>query len=194
MFEPVSDENRLAVGSFNQVLQHFQLSAVNGPCFTILVIHSAVAHLQEFIGQGGSIGSIDISILQRDNQIMLELVIQLSLRFRHLHLMAHIDALRYIQIIQCFHRDRHVGDLLVDLFFRSRAGNVGEHHACRWVHRTRLKICVPIPTDETAQPLPAVQDTDLCPQIHKAIGCRCAGQSDPAFYKRAYFPQPFKPL
>ena len=80
MLEPVGNKYRLAIGCFNQVLQHFQLPAVNDPCFSVLVIHGTVAHLQEFIGQGRRIGCVDISILQRDNQILLELVVQFSLR------------------------------------------------------------------------------------------------------------------
>ena len=49
MLEPVGNEYRLPIGSFNQVLQHFQLPAVNDPCFSVFVIHRAIAHLQEFI-------------------------------------------------------------------------------------------------------------------------------------------------
>ena len=35
---------------------------------------------------------------------------------------------------------------------------------------------------------------NLCPQIHKAVGRRCTGQTDPSFHKRPDFSQELKTL
>ena len=52
---------------------------MDNPDFLVLVIHRAVRHLKKFIREGCGIGSIDISVLQRDDQVGFKLVIQLPL-------------------------------------------------------------------------------------------------------------------
>lgn len=49
MLEPVGNKDALSVGSFNQILQCLKLPVVNGADIVILIIHSAVRHLQELV-------------------------------------------------------------------------------------------------------------------------------------------------
>ena len=130
MPEPIGDQYGLTVCLLDQVIQHFQFPVMDYPGFVVLIIDSAVAHLQELVRQSRSIPRIDIPVLQMDNEIVFQLVIELSLRVGHLNLVVHIDTLRHIQIVQCLHRNRDIADPLVDLILRSLAGNIGEHHAC----------------------------------------------------------------
>ena len=146
------------------------------------------------IGEGRGIGGIYISVLQRDNQVGFQLVVQLPLGCGHFHLVIDKNTLRHLQIVHGLHGYRDVGDTLVDLFLCSRSGNVGEHHTGGGVHGASLEIALPESSDKPAQPLPAVQDANLGPEVHETIGCGCAGQADPAFDKRAHLPQPLEPL
>ena len=87
---------------------------MNHTGFLILVIYSAVAHLKKLIGQRCRVGRIDVSILKRDNQILLQLIVQLPFLSIHFDLMVHIETFRHLQVIDCLHADRDVGYPLID--------------------------------------------------------------------------------
>ena len=99
-----------------------------------------------------------------------------------------------MKVIQCFHRNRDIRDPLVDQLLCSFSGLVLEHNTRGRIHGRSLEISLPVPADEFAKPLPAIQNPDLRPKIHETIGRRGAGQSDPSFHIRADFPQEFKTL
>ena len=75
MLEPVADQNRLSVCGFDQVFQHFQFPAVNDSGFLVFVIDRAVSHLEQLVGERGSVGSIDISVLKRNDKILFQLIV-----------------------------------------------------------------------------------------------------------------------
>ncbi len=194
MLEPVRDQHWLPVCRLNQILQHFQLPAVNHAGFLVLVIYSAVAHLEQLIGQRCRIGRIDVAILKRDNQILLQLVVQLPFLTIHLDLMVHIETLRHLQVVDRLHGNGDIGYPFVDLLLGARSRNVGEYDTCCRIHRAGFEIGIPKAADETSQPLPAIQDTNLRPQVHQAVRCWCTCQSDPALHKWTYLPEVLESL
>ena len=67
VLEPVSDQHRLAVGGFYEILQRIQLPLMDVSGVAVLIIDGPVRHLQKLPGQAGSISSINIRILQRND-------------------------------------------------------------------------------------------------------------------------------
>ena len=47
MLEPVRHQNRLPVGGFDQVFQRLQLMVMDDAGFSVLIVDSAIAHLQQ---------------------------------------------------------------------------------------------------------------------------------------------------
>ena len=85
-------------------------------------------------------------------------------------------------------------DMLVNQLFSSFSWLVLEHNTCGRVHGAGFEVSFPVPTDEFAEPLAPVQNSNLCPKIHESVGGRCAGQPDPPFHERSDFPQVLEPL
>ena len=194
MLEPVSYQHRLSIGGFDQVFQCFQLVVVDAPRFAVLIVDSAIAHLQQLSCQRCGIGSVYVAVLQRDQKILPEHIVELALLGVHLHLVPGRHTIRHIQIIQCLHGNRDIRDALIDHLFGSFSWFVLKHNACGRIHGAGFEVSFPVPTDELSQTLPAIQNSDLCPKVHQAIGGWCAGQSDPPFYERTDFPQVLKTL
>ena len=194
MPEPIGNQYRLAIGSFDQVFQHLQFSLMNQAHITVLIVNSSVTHLQELIGKRSRIRCIDVPVFQWNNQVGFHQIINILLCLAHLDFMGNTHIFRHLQIIQCLHADGDIADLPVDLFFRTRSDRILIHNPCVRVHRAGTEIRFTIPTDKPAQPLAAVQNPDLRPQIHEAIGSRCACQANPALYIWTNLPQPFETL
>lgn len=83
---------------------------------------------------------------------------------------------------------------MVDEFFSSFSGLALEHNTCGRIHGAGFEVGFPVSTDKLTQTLPAVQNPDLCPEVHQAIGRWCAGQPYPPFYEWTDFPQVLKTL
>ena len=47
MLEPVRYQNRLPVGGFDQIFQRLQLMVMDDTSFSVLIVDSAIAHLQQ---------------------------------------------------------------------------------------------------------------------------------------------------
>ena len=194
MLEPVRHQHRLAVGGFDQVFQCLQLVVMQNPRFAVFVIDCAIAHLQQFSSQRCSIGSIYIPILQGDQEVLLEHIVELALLGVHLDFVPCRDAVRHIQVVQSLHGDGDVRNTLVDQLLGSLFWLVLEHHAAGWIHGRSLEIGFTVASDELTQTLSSIQNSDLRPEIHKTIGGRCAGQSDPPLHIRTDFSQELEPL
>src|SRR5699024_2551498 len=100
----------------------------------------------------------------------------------------------HIEIIQGLHRDGDVGNPLIDLFLRSRPWDILKDHTGLRIHGAGFEVRLPVPADESAKPLPAIQDADFRPQIHETVGGRCPSQANPPFDKWPYLPKPLKSL
>lgn len=194
MLKPVSYQHRLSIGRLDQVFEGFQLVVVNDSRFAILVIDRAIAHLQQLPCQGCSIGSVYVTVFQRDQKILPEHIVEFPFLRIHLDFAPCRYTIRHIEIIQSLHGNRDVRDPLVDHLLCSLSGYILEHDACCRVHRPSLKVGFPVAADKLSKALPAIQNPNLCPQIHKAVGRRCAGQTDPPLHKRTDFSQELKTL
>ena len=175
MLEPVRHQHRLTVGRFDQILQHLQLPAVDAADLFVLVIDRAVGHLQQLVGKRRGVGGVDVPVLQRDDEILFELVVELSLSAAHLHLMVDRHTFRHFQVVRRLHGDGDVADSGVDALLRAGERCVAEHHSSGWVSAGRLEVGFPEAANEAAQTLAAVQNADFRPQIHQAVGGGRAG-------------------
>ena len=129
MFEPVPNQHRLSVCCFDQVFKHLQFAAVNGAGFLVLVIDSSVRHLEQFVGERCRICRINVAVLKRNDKVLFQLIVQFALNRIHLDLMIDEDTFRHIKIIQCFHRNRNIRNLLIDLLLCAGTGCVAEDHS-----------------------------------------------------------------
>ena len=194
MLEPVCHQYRLTVGGFDQVFQCLQLVIMQNSRLAVFVIDRTIAHLQQFSSQRCSIGSIYVPVLQGDQEILLEHIVELALLGVHFDFVSCRDAVRHIQVVQSLHGDRNVRDALVDQLLGSLFWLVLEHHAAGWIHGRSLEIGFTVASDELTQTLSSIQNSDLCPKIHKTIGGRCTGQPDPPLHIRTDFSQELKTL
>ena len=63
MLEPVSHQYRLSIGGFNEILQCLQLVVMDAPGVAILIVDSAIAHLQQLPCQRCGVGGVYVPIL-----------------------------------------------------------------------------------------------------------------------------------
>ena len=194
MLEPVGHQHRLSIGSFDEVFQCLQLVVMQDSRFAVLVIDRAIAHLQQFSSQRCGVGSIYVAILQGDQEVLLEHIVELAFLGVHLNLISSRDAVRHIQVVQSLHGDGDVRNALVDQLLGSLFGLVLEYHTAGRIHGCCLEVGFSVAADELAQTLTSIQNSDFTPEVHEAIGGRCAGQSDPAFHIWADFAQELKAL
>ena len=71
MLEPIRGQNRLTIGSFDQIFQGFQLVIADDSGILVFIVDCTVRHLEQFIGERCSIRRINVAVLQRDNEVML---------------------------------------------------------------------------------------------------------------------------
>ena len=71
MLEPIRGQNRLTIGSFDQIFQGFQLVIADDSGILVFIVDSAVRHLKQLVGKRSGICRINVAILQRDNEVML---------------------------------------------------------------------------------------------------------------------------
>ena len=194
MLEPVSYQHRLSVGRLDQVFESFQLVVMDDSCLAVLVIDRAIAHLQQLPCQGCSISSVYVTVFQRDQKILPKHIVEFPFLRIHLDFAPCRYTIRHIEIVQSLHGNRDVRDPLVDHLLCSLSGYILEHDACLRIHRPSLKVGFPVAADKFSKALPAIQNPNLCPQIHETIRGWCAGQSDPPLHKWPHFSQKLETL
>ena len=106
--------------------------------------------LEELPGQARGVGSVNVRVLQWDDQVTSEPVIIFTLLLIHLHIMLRIDTVGHVEIIQGFHRDGDIGNPLIDLFLCSRSWDILKDHTGLRVHGAGLEVRLPVPADEPA--------------------------------------------
>ena len=81
VLEPVRHKDRLAVGGFDEILQHIQLAVVYLKHTLVLSVDGSVCHLGEFIRKSRSVPGVDFFAFQRDNQVFLHGIVGCPLSF-----------------------------------------------------------------------------------------------------------------
>ena len=110
MLVPVSYQKRFPIGRFHQILQSVQLSVMDGDDFPVTVIHSAVRHLQKFIGKSACADRIQFFLSDLHDHIPAEILIDASLFPAHLHFHTVINTFRHIQIVHGLHGNADIRD------------------------------------------------------------------------------------
>ena len=184
VLEPVSHQNRFAVGGFDEVLQGIQLAVVYLKYAFVLSIDGPVCHLGELVRKGCGVSGINLLIAQGNDQFRAHGIVSFPLLLgKHdLHLVHH--TFWHLQVVCRLHGDSDVGDGIVDLFLRTGQRFVAEHHLP--VALVRLEESVAVMGDEPTEPLAHIEDAELCPEIHKTVAAWRAGQPNDAFDSRMY--------
>ena len=190
MLKPIGHQDRLSVRRFDQILKSIKFPIMNDPHLTVLVVAGAICHLQELIRKPHRRSSINITVIHGKDQVTFKLLIFHSLRFAHLHFHIRYDEIRHLQIILRFHGYTYVADPVIDLFFCTDFGFVGkDNHLISLIWH---KESLPVSCNKPSKPLTLVNESDLCPQIHKVSRCPC--KSHDSLYLAADFSQRFESL
>lgn len=190
--EPVGHQYGLAIGGFDDVLQRVQLPVMELYRIAGIGIDSAVGELGQFPGQGRCVGSSHLAIRELQDESLFELLVPVGLCVREVDLISGGYELRHLQVVGGFHGNRDVRNPAVDGVLRSRHGLVGVDDLS--VAFVREEEGVPILCDEASEALTHIQQPELGPQIHEAVGGRGAGQSDDALDLGSDAQQSFKSL
>ena len=189
---PVGYQDGFAVGGFDEVFQSIQLAVMQVEDFFLFAVNGTVCHLAQFIVQGRGIGGINLLTAQGNHHVMLHGVVQRPLLFGEGDLDLIHDALWHLEVVCSFHGDGDVGDFLMDGILCTGEGLVGEHHLS--VTLVRLEVGVAVMGDESSQPLPHVQETELRPKVHETVAGGSAGQPNDALDRGANLEERSEPL
>ena len=139
-------------------------------------VDRTVGQLRQLTSEGSGIGGGDLAIRQLQNQLLLQVRIPLGLRLGEMHLILGGDQIRHFQVVGGLHGDRDVRDLPVDRVLRKGQRFVGVDDLA--VALVRHEVGVAVLGNEASETLSHIQQPELRPQVHEAVGTGCAGQAD----------------
>ena len=184
----VEQQARL-VQRLHQLAQGFQLRVVYAVDAAVLVVHAAAAQLQQLPGQrGGGRGANLLVVADAHHHRALHLPVcpLPGLVQRHRHVVDH--QLRQLQPVLGLHAHADVADLRPHRLKRAGLRRVLVSP------RVVVEIPLTVVRDVASQPLPAVQQINLAPQVHDAVGRGRAGQDHHAVNLRQHPPQGLEAL
>ena len=170
----VQHEQRLAVRRFDEILQRIQLLIVNHADVVKLVVHRAVGQLQELSRERRGVYRKHIAVRVGQKHVALHLAVQFLFARRERKLDHVVDPLRHLQMVCCAHGHADVIQLFINLFFRTRLQLVLIGQPTVRGRKVHVKVAAQRPS----QPLTAIQQEYLRPQILQSVRRGRAGQPD----------------
>ena len=192
--------------------QSVQLGLVNGYDIAFIVVHRTVGHLKQLSCDSGGgialngVGHLEqllvvlgvqllkagLLLQQGDDLLLLQLVIGLSGLPIHGDRDGVVNDGRQLQPVLRAHAQAQVFQLPVD-------GLLGTHAQPPLIHDVAFvsaggEVAHPVVADPLAQPLAAVQQEDLGPQVKVAVWCGSAGQAPHHLAQGRYLLQGLEPL
>ena len=192
MLKLIEHQHRL-VDLFHGFKECLHLAVMQFMHLALLVIYRTVTQLQELPGQHTRRSRCHPVIFRHLEQLFpLQRVIGLLGRFIKLHGDLLCDAVRQFQIVRRFHADTDIRYLAEYHLIRAGFQLVAPHLIT--VALVRQEIHIPVNTDRPAQPLPAIKQEYLAPEVSQPMRGRGSGQFNQPLDFRPYRFQGSEPL
>ena len=163
------------VGALKQIVESLGLCGAHGMPAVLIVIHRTGRILDEFVGKGHRCRGYNLATVSEFlHTVLLELSVVVNVV--ELDFRAGINQVRKLYVVLGPETDADVGNLGGYLLLGSRAWYPVVHHGSRPCPRAEIGLTVV--TDELAEPLAAVEQLDLCPEVHQTVRCWRACELD----------------
>ena len=178
MLKIIEYQHRLPVQLLYQFHKGLYLVVMNLDDFTgsvlLRAVYRPVSQLQQLTAQNCGAACIQHRIPEFQNSLLLHFVIGLLGFCVQLYVTDIIHAFRQLQVVLRRQADADIPDPLLNLLFCAFSGIIAEDR--RGISAARCKILIPVFRNRPSQPLSPVQQIDLRPQVHIAVGCGCPRQ------------------
>ena len=179
MLEPVCNKERFSLLGFDDVFKRIQLSVVDNFGSSFVRINGTIRHLGELSRQGCRVACCHLAVRKAKDKLFFHLVVDLLFLRIHPDFIGRTDQLRHAQDIRTANRNCHISDPPVNLLLCSGQRLITVHD--HTVGLVRAEVCGTIRSDKFPQPFAEIQQSVLCPKIHKTVtaGGTCQANDAP---------------